>query len=155
MSYMLMAPSTWHMGVRRIPGPRNDSDAGARVDAPARSNGSTHDQTTDGRSASFSIHYSDIHGLCSNFSFVEYHLASSLPNLLLLSETKLSGIASPNHFNISLYKLFSHLILIAVYVLYLISPWRTTVFVLVALMWWPHLSLMSMSLGRSICPPFP
>ena len=107
MSYMLMAPSTRHMGVLRIPGPRNDSDAGARVDAPARSNGSTRDHVTDGRSASFSIHYTNIRGLRSNFSSVEYHLASSSPSLLLLSETKLSGNASTDAFNISDYNLYS------------------------------------------------
>ena len=103
MSDQPMAPSTRHQGVLRISGPQSDSDAGARVDAPADSIGSTHDQVPGGRSVSFSIQYSNIRGLRSNFSSVEHHLASSLPNLLLLSETKLSGNASPDPFNISHY----------------------------------------------------
>ena len=102
-----MGPSTQHMGVLRIPGRRNNSDAGARVDVPAGSNGSTHERTTDGRPASFSIHYSNIRGLRSNFSSVEYHLASFSRSLLLLSRTKLSGNVSPVTFNISYYNLYS------------------------------------------------
>merc|ERR1711911_229190 len=108
MSDLPMAPSTQHQGVLRISGPKSDSVAGARVDAPADIIGSTHDQVPGGRSVSFSIHYSNIRGLRSNFSSVEHHLASALPNLLLLSETKLASNASPDPFNISHYNLYSH-----------------------------------------------
>ena len=54
-----MAHSSGQIWMLRIPGPPNDSDGGARVDAPA-GNDSTLDRTTDSIYASFSIHYSNI-----------------------------------------------------------------------------------------------
>ena len=84
-----------------------DDSSGARVDAPDGSNGSTQDRLLDDSLASFTIHYSNIRGLRSNLSSVEQHLASSSPNLLLLSESKLSGNASPELYNISHYTLYS------------------------------------------------
>ena len=98
MSYILMGPSTQRIRVPWMHGSPNDSDAGAIVDAPAGSNGSTLDQIIEGRSA-FSLHYTNIRGFCSNFSSVEYHLASFSPSLLL-SKTKLTGNASTDTFNI-------------------------------------------------------
>ena len=95
-------------GDAKIPRAPNDSNDGAVVDVSAGSNVSMPDCTTDGRSASSSIHYSDIRGLCSNFSCVEYHSASFSPGLLLLSETKLSGNASTDVFHISNYNLYFH-----------------------------------------------
>ena len=78
-----------------------------RVDTPGGSNGSTLDPTPIDRSAPFTIHFSNIRGLNSNLSSVEQHLASFLPNLLLLSETQLSSHASTDPFLISHYNLYS------------------------------------------------
>ena len=59
---------------------------------------------------SFSSHYTNVHGLSSNFSSVETHLATSSPNLFLLSlsETQLSSASSPDPFQISHHNLCSH-----------------------------------------------
>ena len=71
------------------------------------SNGPTHDPTPQDRLSSFSIHYTNIRGLNSNFSSAESHLATSSPNLFLLSETQLSSQSSPDPFQISHYNLYS------------------------------------------------
>ena len=71
------------------------------------SNGPTHDPTPQDRLSSFSIHYTNIRGLNSNFSSVESLLATSSPNLFLLSETQLSSQSSPDPFQISHYNLYS------------------------------------------------
>ena len=57
--------------------------------------------------SSFSIHYTNIGGLNSNFSSVETHLATFFPNLFLLSKTQLSSQSSPDPFQISCYILYS------------------------------------------------
>ena len=49
----------------------------------------------------------NIRGLNSNFSSVESHLATSSPNLFLLSETQLSSQSSPDPFQIFHYNLYS------------------------------------------------
>ena len=46
--------------------------------------------------------------LNSNFSYVETHLATSFPNLFLLSEIQLSSQSSPDPLQISCYNLYSH-----------------------------------------------
>ena len=78
-----------------------------RVGTCGSSNGPTHDPTPHDRLFSFSIHYTNIRGLHSNFSSVEAHLATSSPNLFLLSETQLSSQSSPDPFQISRYNLYS------------------------------------------------
>ena len=102
-----MAPSTRHRGVLRISGHQSVSAGDVRVDTPGRNNGSTLDLASPDRPSSFTIQFSNIRGLSSNLSSVEHHLASHLPNLLLLSETQLSGNASPEPFSISHYNLYS------------------------------------------------
>ena len=82
-----MAPSPRHSGVRRISGRIPDSTVQVRVGTHGSSNGPTHDPTPQDRLSSFSIHYTNIRGLNSNFSSAESHLATSSPNLFLLSET--------------------------------------------------------------------
>ena len=52
---------------------------------------------------SFSIHHTNKGGLASNFSSVEHHIATTLPNILLLSETQLSSTVSPDSYQISHY----------------------------------------------------
>ena len=101
-----MAPSPRHNGVPRIPG-LSPASADVRVDTPSCSIGSTPDPNVSDRPSSLSIHFSNIRGLCSNLSSVEHHLASTLPNLLLLSETQLSSSASTDPFLISHYNLIS------------------------------------------------
>ena len=54
----------------------------------------------------FSIDFSNIRGLRSNFSSVEHHLLSSSPDILLLSETQLSANVSSDLFKISNYNFF-------------------------------------------------
>ena len=80
-----------------------------RGDTPPVSNGSPLDVNASaaGSPASFSIHFTNIRGLSSNFASVEHHIATSLPNLLLLSETQVSSDASTNPFQISHYNLIS------------------------------------------------
>ena len=78
-----------------------------RVGTHGSSNGPTHDQTTQDRLSSFSIHYINIHGLNFNSTSVETHLATSSPNLFLLSETQLSSQSSHGSFQISHYNLYS------------------------------------------------
>ena len=106
-----MAPSPRHTGVQRISGlPSSISAAssGVRVDTPRGGNtGSAQARASPGGSASFTIHFSNIRGLRSNFSSVEQHLATSLPNLLLLTETQLSSEASSDLYKISLYGIIS------------------------------------------------
>ena len=102
-----MAPSPRHSGVQRISGQIPDSTAQVRVGTCGSSNGPTHDPTPHDRLSSFSIHYTNIRGLNSNFSSVEAHLAASSPNLFLLSETQLSSQSSPDPFQISRYNLYS------------------------------------------------
>ena len=95
------------MGVRRISGCIPDSTVQVRVGTHGSSNGPTHDPTPQDRLSSFSIHYTNIRDLNSNFSSVESHLATSCPNLFLLSETQLSSQSSPDPFQISHYNLYS------------------------------------------------
>ena len=102
-----MAPSPRHSGVRRISGRIPDSTVQVRVGTHGSSNGPTHDPTPRDRLSSFSIHYTNIRGLNSNFSSVESHLATSSPNPFLLSETQLSSQSSPDPFQISHYNLYS------------------------------------------------
>ena len=82
---------------------------GVTGDTPPASSGSPHDPNSldAGSPASFSIHYTNIHGLASNFASVERHIATSLPNILLLSETQVSSDASTDPFQISHYNLIS------------------------------------------------
>ena len=96
-----------HSGVQRISGQIPDSTAQVRVGTCGSSNGPTHDSTPHDRLSSFSIHYTNIRGLNSNFSSVEAHLVTSSPNLFLLSETQLSSQSSPDPFQISRYNLYS------------------------------------------------
>ena len=102
-----MAPSPRHSGVQRISGQIPGSTAQVRVGTRSNSNGPTHDPTPQDRLSSFSIHYTNICGINSNFSSVEPHLATSSPNLFLLSETQLSRQSSPDPFQISRYNLYS------------------------------------------------
>src|SRR5678816_2140506 len=53
-----------------------------------------------------SIDFTNISGLHSNSSSVEYYLSNSNPNFLLLSETQMAKNSSSNSFNISNYNLF-------------------------------------------------
>ena len=73
-----MAPSSRHCGVLRIPGAA-DSTA-ERVDSPDGNIGSTH-ELSSARPVTFSFAYTNIRGLYSNFSSVEHHLSSTLPNI--------------------------------------------------------------------------
>ena len=102
-----MAPSPRHSGVRRISGLIPDSTVQVRVGTHGSSSGPTHDPSPHDRLSSFSIHYTNIRGLNSNFSSVESHLATSSPKLFLLSETQLSSQSSPDPFQISHYNLYS------------------------------------------------
>ena len=102
-----MAPSTRRRGVRRISGEGPVSAADERVDSSGSSIGSTLDHSPCDRPASFSIHFTNIRGLNSNLPSVEHHLATFLPNILLLSETQLSSDASSTPFQISHYNLYS------------------------------------------------
>ena len=107
LNLLRMAPSPRHSGVRRISGLIPDSTVQVRVGAHGSSSGPTHDPSPHDRLSSFSIHYTNIRGLNSNFSSVESHLATSSPNLFLLSETQLSSQSSPDPFQISHYNLYS------------------------------------------------
>ena len=78
-----------------------------RVGTHGSSNGPTHDSTPQDRLSSFSIHYTNICGLNSNFISVEAHLVTSSPNLFLLSKTQLSNQSSPDPFQISRYNFYS------------------------------------------------
>ena len=78
------------------------------MDSPSSSIGSTPDLSPTDRPSSFSIHFSNIRGLNSNFASVEHHLGTHLPTILLLSETQLSKAASTNPFHISHYNLYSN-----------------------------------------------
>ena len=100
-----MAPSPRHSGVQRISGHIHDSTVPVRVGTHGSSNGPTHDPTPEDRLSSFSIHYTNIRGLNSNFASVETHSATSSPNLFLLSKTQLSSQSSPGPFQISHYNL--------------------------------------------------
>ena len=102
-----MAPSPRHCGVQRISGHIRDSTVQVRVGTHGSSNGPTHDPTPQDRLSSFSIHYTNICGLNSNFTSIETHLATSSPNLFLLSKTQLSSQSSPDPFQISHYNLYS------------------------------------------------
>ena len=95
-------------GAKNLRAPVQDS-GGERGDSPPASNGSPHDPNLPaaGNPASFNIHYTNIRGLSSNFASVEHHIAASLPNILLLSETQVSGDASTDPFQISHYNLIS------------------------------------------------
>ena len=102
-----IACSPWHSGVQRISGHIHDSTVQVRVSTHGSSNGPTHDPTPQDRLSSFSIHYINICGLNSNFTYVETHLVTTSPNLFLLSETQLSSQSSPDPFQISRYNLYS------------------------------------------------
>ena len=78
-----------------------------RVGTHSSNNGPTHDLTPQDRLSAFSIHYTNIRGLNSNFTSVETHLATSSPNLFLLSKTQQSSQSSPDPFQISRYNLYS------------------------------------------------
>ena len=71
------------------------------------SNGPTHDPSLHDRPSSFSIHFINIHGLNINFPSIKTHLATSLTNLFILSETQLSSQSSLDLFQISHYNLYS------------------------------------------------
>ena len=88
---LVMAPSPRHSGVRRISGLNENEygneSVGERVDSPNWSTGSTLDHSSPVIGpAPFSIHFTNIRGLNSNFSSVEHHLGTHLPNILLLSK---------------------------------------------------------------------
>ena len=102
-----MAHSPRHSGVQRISGHTRDSTVQVRVGTHGSSNGLTHDPTPHNTLSSFSIHYTNIRGLNSNFTSVETHLATSSPNLFLLSETQLSSQSSPDPSQISRYNHYS------------------------------------------------
>ena len=59
-----MAPSPRHSGVRRISGLIPDSTVQVRVGTHGSSSGPTHDPSPHDRLSSFSIHYTNIRGLC-------------------------------------------------------------------------------------------
>ena len=103
METIATAPSPRREGVLRISGLADSG--GERGDSPPGSIGSPHDFTSADRPAAFSLHYTNIRGLSSNFNSVEHHLATSLPNILLLSETQVSSDASTDPFQISHYNL--------------------------------------------------
>ena len=92
---------------RRISGLIPDSAVQVRVGTRGSSSCPTHDPSPHDRLSSFSIHYTNIRGLNSNFSSVESHLATYSRNLYLLSETQLSSQSSPDPFQISHYNLHS------------------------------------------------
>ncbi|WP_227487693.1 hypothetical protein, partial [Nocardioides malaquae] len=71
--------------------------------------GSPHDPNASvaGSPTSFTIHYTNIRGLSFNFASVEHHIAASLSNIFLLSETQVSSDASTDPFQISHYNLIS------------------------------------------------
>ena len=100
------ASSPQQSGMQRISGHIPDSTIQVRVGTHCSSNGPTHDATPQDR-LSFYIHYTNICGLDSNFSFAETRLATSSPNLFLLSKTQLSSQSSPDLFQISHYNLYS------------------------------------------------
>ena len=102
-----MAPSPRHSGVQRISGPIRDSTVQVRLGTHSSSNDPTQYPTPQDRLSSFSLHYSNIHGLFSNFISVETHLATPSPNLFLLSKTQLSSQSSPDPFQISHYNFYS------------------------------------------------
>ena len=104
-----MAPSTRQSGVQRISGDGSHS-AEVRGDTSSGSIGSPHESpglSVDGGSVSFKIHFTNIRGLASNHASVEQHLATSSPNLLLLSETQVARDASDSTFQIPQYNLVS------------------------------------------------
>ena len=88
---------------------RASSDSGGvRGDTPPASIGSPHGLNISSAGIpAFTIHYTNIRGLSSNFTSVEHHIASSFPNILLLSETQVSSDASTDPFQISHYNLIS------------------------------------------------
>src|SRR5678815_1495992 len=59
-----------------------------------------------GRRLGFSIDFANVRGLKANHESVEYHLANSIPNILLLSETQLARDSFSNKLNISNYNIF-------------------------------------------------
>ena len=101
------APSTRQSGANTISGVRIGSGGGVRVDTPHHLHGSILDRINCDRPASFTLHFTNIRGLSSNFSSVEHHLASSLPDLFLIAESQLSVDASPDLYQISNYNLHS------------------------------------------------
>ena len=116
---IVMAPSTQQSGVLRISGFSPDT-GGMRGDMPPDSSGSPQvlrhsNEIPSGPSCSssadgpapFTIHFTNIRGISSNLSSVEQHLSSSLPNILLLSETQVAHDASNDSFQISHYNLIS------------------------------------------------
>jgi len=60
------------------------------------------------RHAPVLIHYTNIRGLDSNRTSVDYHLSTSKPDLLLLSETQVHEDFNSSHLNVSNYNLISH-----------------------------------------------
>ena len=99
-----MAPSTRQKGVLRIPGACLNSTAES-VDSRCGSNGSTHDslasitESVDSRCGSngstrnsrFSVSFSNIRGLRSNFAELSQFLSAKSPDVLAVSETRLSS----------------------------------------------------------------
>ena len=86
-----MAPSIWQtfngQGVRRITGRRTDSTSGS-VDSRSGSIGSTQTRT---KLTNFSISFSNIRGLRSNFPEVSQFVKDKAPDMLAVSETKLDS----------------------------------------------------------------
>ncbi|KAK7060091.1 hypothetical protein SK128_009924 [Halocaridina rubra] len=93
---------TQHRGVLRISGDLVNSTIGIKADMLGGNNGSALNLALPDRS-SFTIHFSNIRGLNSNRSSVEEYLGTSLPNLILLSETQLSRHAFTDPLQISCY----------------------------------------------------
>ena len=101
-----LAPSPRHSGVQRISRFNIDSANQVRVGTHGSSNGPTHGPSPCDRPSSFSIHFTSIHRLNTNFLSVETHLATSLPSFFLLTKTQLSSWSSFDRFQISTITLF-------------------------------------------------
>src|ERR1044072_3227343 len=59
-----------------------------------------------GRGRGLSITFANVRGLRSNLASVEHYLTTSLPNLLLLSETQLDRDSFSSNLNVSNYNFF-------------------------------------------------
>src|ERR1700755_2032418 len=62
-----------------------------------------------GRRRGLSITFANVRGLRSNLASVEHYLTTSLPNLLLLSETQLDRDSFSSNLNVSNYNFFHNL----------------------------------------------
>jgi len=90
-------------GQRGLIRPRGPSDRHQIIEVPSQAGAAPRSRG----SGSFFADFCNIRGLKSNFVSVEHHLSLSSPDLLLLSETQLSKVASPDHYQISNYNLYS------------------------------------------------